>query len=157
MVYKPNQISSILFCFLLRLQNSRSYDYVMARLPVWHWGNSPGCDYPLNTWRDNNVVITSTRRHFDVITWKWRRFDVMTSLLRNVSTGCMMINYVVAAFAVRKQPDNWMSWHAFLNIWIKTHVGPYTIVSPWVIFISALLYGISVAKSICKSLNRHKK
>ena len=43
---------------------------------------------PLNTWRNNNVVITSKRRHFDVITSKLRRFDVTTmSLLRNVSAG----------------------------------------------------------------------
>ena len=45
-------------------------------------------DNPLNTWRNNNVVITSKRRHFDVIviTSKWRRFDVITtSLLRHVS------------------------------------------------------------------------
>ena len=46
------------------------------------------CQFPLNTWRNNNVVITSKRRHFDVITSKWRRFGVITtSLLRNVSAG----------------------------------------------------------------------
>ena len=43
---------------------------------------------PLNTWRSNNVVITSKRRHFDVITSKWSRFDVITTLLlRNVFAG----------------------------------------------------------------------
>ena len=43
---------------------------------------------PMNTWRNNNVVITSKRRHFDVITSKWHRVDVITtSLLRNVSAG----------------------------------------------------------------------
>ena len=44
--------------------------------------------YPPNTWRSNNVVITSKRCHFDVITSKLGRFDVITtSLLRNVSAG----------------------------------------------------------------------
>ena len=43
---------------------------------------------PLNTWRNNNVMITSKRRHFDVITSKWHPFDViMTSLSPNVSAG----------------------------------------------------------------------
>ena len=52
-------------------------------------GNFPSSTHnirliPLNTWRNNNVVITSKRRHFDVNVSKWRRFDVMTtSLLRN--------------------------------------------------------------------------
>ena len=34
---------------------------------------------PLNTWRNNNVVITSKRRHFDVIqmTSFWRNNDVI--------------------------------------------------------------------------------
>ena len=32
---------------------------------------------PLNTWYNNSVVITSKRRHFDVIMSKWRRFDVI--------------------------------------------------------------------------------
>ena len=44
--------------------------------------------FPLNTWRNDNVVITSKRRHFDVITSKWLRFNVITtSLLRIVSGG----------------------------------------------------------------------
>ena len=45
-----------------------------------------GCATPPNTWRNDNVVIAPKRRHFDVITSKWRRFAVITtSLLRNVS------------------------------------------------------------------------
>ena len=42
----------------------------------WHsdWVNSAG------TLRNNDVVITSKRRHCDVITPKWRSFDVMTTL-----------------------------------------------------------------------------
>ena len=44
--------------------------------------------FPPNTIRDNNVVITSKRRHFDVITSKWHRFGVITTLLlSNVSAG----------------------------------------------------------------------
>ena len=43
---------------------------------------------PLNTWHNNNVVITPKRRHFDVIVSKCRRFDVITtSLLRNMAAG----------------------------------------------------------------------
>ena len=43
--------------------------------------------FPPNTWRNDNVVITS-KRHFYVITSKWRPSDVITtSLLRNVPTG----------------------------------------------------------------------
>ena len=46
---------------------------------------APSHHLPLNTWRNNNVVITSKRHHFYVITSKWRCFDVITtSLLRNV-------------------------------------------------------------------------
>ena len=40
---------------------------------------SYGCN-PADTSR-NNDVITSTRRHFDVSTSKWRRFYVITTLL----------------------------------------------------------------------------
>ena len=37
--------------------------------------------YSLNTWSNNYVVITSKRRHFDVITSKWHRNnDVIISL-----------------------------------------------------------------------------
>ena len=44
--------------------------------------------FPPNTWRSNDVVITSKRRHFDVVTSKWRRVDVkMASILRNVCAG----------------------------------------------------------------------
>ena len=47
---------------------------------------------PLNTLRNNNVVITSKRRYFDVITSKGRRFGVMTtSLLRNVFAGINLL------------------------------------------------------------------
>ena len=41
---------------------------------------------PLKTWRNNNVVITS-KRHFDVITSKWRRFDVMMTLLLRIESA----------------------------------------------------------------------
>ena len=50
--------------------------------------------FPLNTWRNNNVVITSKRRHFDAITSKWRRFDVITTwLLCNVSAGLAIMGW----------------------------------------------------------------
>ena len=52
--------------------------------------SSPGC--PLNTWRNNNVVITPKRRHFGVITSKWHRFAVITtSLLCNVFAGWLRL------------------------------------------------------------------
>ena len=56
---------------------------------LWHDdARTPTSGFPLNTWRNNNVVITSKRRYFDVIASKWRRFDVITtSLLRNMSAG----------------------------------------------------------------------
>ena len=40
--------------------------------------------------RNDNVVITSKRRHFDVITSKWHRFDVITTLLlRHMFSGVL--------------------------------------------------------------------
>ena len=43
---------------------------------------------PEDPLRNNDVVITPKRRHFDVITFKWRRFVIiMTSLLRHVFRG----------------------------------------------------------------------
>ena len=48
---------------------------------------------PLNTWRNNKVVITTKQCHFGVITSKWRHFDVITtSLLRNVSAGTIRLD-----------------------------------------------------------------
>ena len=45
---------------------------------------------PLNTWRNDNVVTTPKRRHFDVIVSKWRGFNVITtSLMRNVFAGTL--------------------------------------------------------------------
>ena len=62
------------------------------------WANRP-C--PLNTWRYDNVVITSKLRHFDVITSKWRRFGVITtSSLGNVSAGCGERNDPVWSFYI---------------------------------------------------------
>ena len=56
---------------------------VITLCVLFHNGN-----YPLNTWHNNNVVITWKRRHFDVITSRWRRVDVKaTSLLRNMCAG----------------------------------------------------------------------
>ena len=50
---------------------------------------------PLNTWRNNNVVITSKRRHFDVIT---------TSLLRNVSAGVPSVHTKVSSWTSSLRP-----------------------------------------------------
>ena len=53
---------------------------------VFNWTVKNGIQ--LNTWRNNNVAITSKRRHFCVITSKWHRIDVIrTSLLHNVFAG----------------------------------------------------------------------
>ena len=43
---------------------------------------------PADTLRNDSVVIMSKPRHFDVITSKWRRVDVITTLLlRHVFSG----------------------------------------------------------------------
>ena len=48
--------------------------------------------YPADTLRNNDVVITSKRRHFDVITSQWRCFDIITTLLlRHVFRGYVPI------------------------------------------------------------------
>ena len=48
---------------------------------------------PLNTCRNDYVVVTTKRRHFDIIMSKWHRFHVTTaSLLRNVSSGIIIIS-----------------------------------------------------------------
>ena len=49
---------------------------------------------PTNTLRNNDVVITS-KRHFDGIASKWRRFDVIsTLLLRHFFQGCPAYNVI---------------------------------------------------------------
>ena len=63
----------------------------------------------------------------------------------------------ISDLALRKQPDNWMPWHVFLNIQISTHAGPYTTVSSRVTSIIVPLYDIFVARSITKSLQRSKR
>ena len=50
--------------------------------------HAPNRQNPLNTCCNNNVVIASKRRHFDVFTSKWRRFDaITTSLLCHMFAG----------------------------------------------------------------------
>ena len=71
----------------------------ICRLSVrnWFWRT------PLNTWRNNNVVITSKRRHFDVITSFWRRYYVKTtSFWRNYvkMTSFWRNNDVIIAWCV---------------------------------------------------------
>ena len=49
--------------------------------------------HPADTLRNNDVFITSKRCHFGVITSKWRRFDVITTLLlRHVFSGQQFAN-----------------------------------------------------------------
>ena len=51
---------------------------------------------PLNTWRNDNVVITPKLRHFDVITSKWRRFGVITTpWLCNAFAGIWQLRGIV--------------------------------------------------------------
>ena len=48
--------------------------------------------YPADTLRNNDVVITSKQRHFDLITSKLRRLDVIvTFLLRHVFSGYILV------------------------------------------------------------------
>ena len=56
-----------------------------------------------------------------------------------------------------KKAARQLNAHVFLDIWISTHAGPSTTVSSWVTVIIVPSYGIFVAKSITKSLNRSKK
>ena len=54
----------------------------------WYWDSQYEV-FPPNTWRSNNVVVTSEQRHFNVITSKWC-FDVITaSILRDVPAGLL--------------------------------------------------------------------
>ena len=80
------------FCeILIKMVN---FSFIKLSSAKW-WPFCPGGRWvnyiwqnPLNTWRNNNVVRTSKRCHFHVITSKWPRFDVITaSILRNVSVG----------------------------------------------------------------------
>ena len=53
----------------------------------WNWNETLHFTPP-NTSRNENIVITSKQRHFDVIMSQWRRFDIITtSLLCDVSVG----------------------------------------------------------------------
>ena len=73
------------------------HEYDIHRGPFPQCGK---CGNPLNTWRNNNVVITSKRRHFDVITSKWP-FDVITTpLLRNVSAGKLQSRFERGLFLI---------------------------------------------------------
>ena len=74
---------------------------------------------PVNTWRNDNVVIASKRRHFDVITSKWRRFGVTTtSLLRNVFVGMSHDEPQIPTILVSTLYDeNWPSYYNF-NMWL---------------------------------------
>ena len=63
---------------------SRTESYSCLEGPIRNWSSNN----PADTLRNNDVVITSKRCHFDVIASKWRRFDVMpTLLLRHVFSG----------------------------------------------------------------------
>ena len=66
-------------CILKQFSTPRELTWKTARQKYY----CPAC-----TLRNKDVVITSKRRHFDVIMSKWRRFDVITtSLLRHVFSG----------------------------------------------------------------------
>ena len=75
---------------------------------------------PANTLRNNNVVITSKRRHFDVTTSKWRRFDVTTTLLlRHVFRG--NFPYETPSFLVYHDKP----WRSEPRLNIKTVLSTY--------------------------------
>ena len=70
----PITVALLLMCSLLLVRRNS-------------WANSRGQWFE-TPWRNNNIVITSKQRHFDVITSKWRGFGVITtSLSRYVSAG----------------------------------------------------------------------
>ena len=90
-ILRKYSMPEITFSTKFQLEKARFLQYTHFERIFWSSRNvseTPPGDHLLNTWRNNNVVITSKRRHFDVITSKLRRFDtIMTSLLRNVSDG----------------------------------------------------------------------
>ena len=76
----------------------------------------------LNTYRNDNVVITSKRCHFGVITLKWRRFDVITtSLLCHVSAGIIVDGSYLRKWkhVFDHHTGNWeLSWcQLFHHLW----------------------------------------
>ena len=75
----PVTTSSQRYCLSLSVQSSKI---------VFHMHNNDRMsNYSPNTWLNNNIAITSKRRHVDVIMSKWRFDVIMTSLLHNVSAG----------------------------------------------------------------------
>ena len=74
MVVALNQPSSVHVWNVYRASGK-----MIAPSPAKHMPLNCYCGNPTNTWRNNNVVTTSKRRHFHVIVSKWRRFDVITT------------------------------------------------------------------------------
>ena len=66
---------------------SCKYNHPKAGAPTVHWEQYCLHDYPADTLRNDDVGITSKRRHFDVIASKWRRFDVITTLFLRHAFG----------------------------------------------------------------------
>ena len=97
-------LNSIIFDMVCREKSQSSWP-----AGCW-WRGTHRKNHTPNTWRNNDVVITSKRRHCDVITSQWRRFDVITtSFLRNVSAGIHR--------TVPIQSVCWvlMIWHIFVQ------------------------------------------
>ena len=64
-------------------------------------------NFPADTLSNNDVFISSKRRHFDVTASKWRRFDVITTLLlRQVFSGLLHpIVLIWLSFLPRRMPS----------------------------------------------------
>ena len=64
------------------LQNDKTKTGFRVRFETY-WHREVICvpeifkNYPLNTWRSNNAILTSKRRHFDVKMTFWRNNDVI--------------------------------------------------------------------------------
>ena len=100
---------------------------------------------PADTLRNNDVVITSRRRHFDVIASKWRRYYVITTLLlRHVVSGKIQCFFFVRPMSLlnwgHRQPYfdngaityNLSLIHCGLSyFWIVKCVPDEMIVWPW--------------------------
>ena len=89
-------VSKIISCFGIRVLNvftrsiiisdPDSFTSEKSRRTIlhnicWHCQcqGRPWSSFPADTLRNNDVVVTS-KRHYDAITSKWRRFDVITAL-----------------------------------------------------------------------------
>ena len=121
----------------------------------FYWQGFPYItENPAGTVRNNGVVITSKRRHFDVITSKWRLFYVMTTLsLRHVFGGNIRPCYWERTSEVGSNGYFFAESIVYLLLWNLSTTG---IVPRRVFIIDLLICGVSSRwlPENCCSFNR---